>query len=115
MNVWHVEPIIEELQEMKQADPYFERMNQIAHEYLGLSTGDLEVLSVAHLSLFLHGDNGIDLGKCLVVYMILEKLLAFETNIFCAAMYRRKCHDFFEMMEDVANAKGLSLQAYVAS
>ena len=115
MTFWHVEPIVEEIQCMNQTEAYFQRMNQIAQEYVGLSIGDIELLSVPRLGLFLHGDDGMDLGKCLVTYVILEKLLSFENNIFCAAMYRRKSQDFFEMMQEVAFQKGISFQAYIAS
>lgn len=115
MTFWHVEPIVEEIQGMELTESYFDRMDEISQDYVGLSVGDIEVLSVTRLSLFLHGADGLDLGKCLVAYVILEKLVAFEKNIFCAAMYRRKCQDFFEMMQEVAVLKGISLRSYVAS
>ena len=115
MTFWHVEPIVEEIQNIEFTEFYFERMDEISQDYVGLSVGDIEVLSVTRLSLFLHGEDGLDLGKCLVTYVILEKLLAFERNIFCAAMYRRKCQDFFTMMQEVAGLKGISLRSYIAS
>lgn len=115
MTFWYVEPIVEEIQNMALTESSLDRMDEISQDYVGLAVGDIEVLSVTRLSLYLHGENGLDLGKCLVTYVILEKLLAFEENIFCAAMYRRKCHDFFEMMQEVASLKGISLRAYIAS
>ena len=57
----------------------------------------------------------MNLSKGLIAYSILEKLLQFEDNMFCAAMYRRKMNDLYSVLNDIADRHGLSLEGYIAS
>ena len=94
---------------------YFAKLDAIANEYLGLSLGDLETIGIPRLSLFLLDHQGVNLSKGLIAYYILEKLLQFEDNMFCAAMYRRKMNDLYGVLTDIALRHGLSLEGYIAS
>ena len=115
MTLWHVEPIVEDIQSIEKHDKYFDRLDTITRTYLGLSLGDLEMLSVPRISLFLHDHYGLDLSKCLIAYLIFEKLVEFEQNMFVAALYRRKMSDVYDMIQDIARNHGVSLEAYLAS
>ncbi len=115
MTLWHVEPIIEDIQSIQIEDNYFARLDSISRTSLGLSLGDLEMISVPRISLFMHDQNGLDLSKGLIAYLIFEKLVDLEKNIFVAALYRRKMEDVYEMIKEVAINHGVSLESYLAS
>ena len=115
MTLWHVEPIVEDIHSIQETDNYFDRLDAISRSYLGLSLGDLEMLSVPRISLFLHDNQGLDLSKCLIAYLIFDKLVELEKNIFVAALYRRKLGDVYEMIKEVSSEHGVNLEAYLAS
>jgi hypothetical protein len=115
MTFWHLEPVLEEIQGISKDSQYFTGLNRIAEEHLGLSLGDLETIGVPRLSLFLLGNQEMDVTKALIAYGIFEKLLEFEDNMFCAAMYRRKVKDLYAVLVDVAYRYNLSLDNYLAS
>ena len=112
MTLWHLEPIFDEIQSLSKDMHYFAKLDEISQSNLGLTLGDLETLSITRLSLFLI--SGQDIGKGLIAYSVLEKLLEFEDNLFCAAMYRRKLKDLVLVLSEVADRQGVSLQGYVA-
>lgn len=115
MTFWHVEPVLEEIQDISKDSQYFSMLNQIAEKHLGLSLGDLETIGVPRLSLFLLGRQEVDVSKALIAYGIFEKLLEFEDNMFCAAMYRRKVKDLYAVLVEVSERHDLSLENYLAS
>jgi hypothetical protein len=115
MTLWHLEPVLEEIQKISKDSEYFSSLNKIAEEHVGLSLGDLETIGVPRLSLFLLGNQEVDVSKALIAYEIFEKLLAFEDNMFCAAMYRRKVKDLYAVLIEIADRHNLSLENYLAS
>lgn len=115
MTLWHLEPVFEQIQLISKDSEYFGKLDSIAHEHLGLSLGDLETIGIPRLSLFLLDHQGANLSKGLIAYSIFEKLLQFEDNMFCAAMYRRKMNDLYSVLIDIADRHGVSLEGYIAS
>jgi len=115
MTFWHLEPVFEEIQHITKESEYFAQLDAIANEHLGLALGDLETIGIPRLSLFLLDHQGMNLSKGLIAYSIFEKLLQFEDNMFCAAMYRRKMNDLYSVLTDIADRHGLSLEGYIAS
>lgn len=115
MTLWHLEPVFEQIQLISKDSEYFAKLDAIAHDNLGLSLGDLETIGIPKLSLFLLDHQGVNLSKGLIAYSIFEKLLQFEDNMFCAAMYRRKMKDLYSVLIDIADRHGLSLEGYIAS
>ncbi len=115
MTLWHLEPILEEIQVIDKSNNYFDLLDEICLEHLGLSLGDLETLSIPRLSLFLLDHAEVDVSKALIAHCVLEKLIEFEDNIFCAAMYRRKNKDLNAIIVDISQRHNLGLERYLAS
>ena len=115
MTFLHLESVLEEIYDISKDSQYFSMLNQIAEKHLGLSLGDLETIGVPRLSLFLLGSQQVDVSKALIAYGIFEKLLEFEDNMFCAAMYRRKVKDLYAILVEVSERHDLSLENYLAS
>lgn len=115
MTLWHLEPILDDIQAIDKTKNYFDLLDEICLEHLGLSLGDLETLSIPRLSLFLLGHAEVDVSKALIAYGVLEKLVEFESNIFCAAMYRRKIKDLNAIIMDISQRHDLGLEGYLAS
>ena len=115
MVVWHVEPVLEDIHCIDKSQRYFALFNQISEEHLGLELGDLETLCATRLALFLIDHQAMDLSKVLIAYAMIERLLEFEDNLFCAAMYRRKLKDLSAIIIDISERHGISVQQYMAS